>query len=309
MTSPRGSLCDPPPGGGRALGTARRAQGRPCGAWVDLPGLAADAASRPPPGGGGDAAPRPLRPSPGGGAPRDGPSGAGTAVRRSRDRVLEELAHRRVNRSTGSVVRHSDTLLPPQPSSPQGRQGCAEVTTRLGTRHGPHAISDDGPKSATTGVPTADAMCIGAESTPTNRRARAVSAASSRSESIPPRSATRLAAAGESCARIASSSARSRPSGAAVSTTGRPSATMRSTSAATRSAGQHLKNQREPGWACTKAPRASPRLASSASTFVSASAPATITSLRASSGGSMPIRRSASRFCSTIGRSVARGSR
>ena len=36
-------------------------------------------------------------------------------------------------RSTGSVVRHSETLPPPQPSLPQGRQGCAaEVTTRCG---------------------------------------------------------------------------------------------------------------------------------------------------------------------------------
>ena len=53
------------------------------------------------------------------------------------------------------MVRHSETLLPPQPSCPQGRQECAVVTTRCGTRHGPQAISDEGPKVATTGVPTA----------------------------------------------------------------------------------------------------------------------------------------------------------
>jgi hypothetical protein len=44
----------------------------------------------------------------------------------------------------------------------------------------PHARSSLGPKSATTGVPIAAAMCIGAESTPKKRRARAVSAAISR---------------------------------------------------------------------------------------------------------------------------------
>src|SRR5207244_5532227 len=59
-------------------------------------------------------------------------------------------------RSTGSVVRHSDTLPPPQPSLPQGRHGCSvEATTRCGTCHGPHSTSPLGPNRATTGVPIA----------------------------------------------------------------------------------------------------------------------------------------------------------
>src|SRR2546427_5867801 len=92
--------------------------------------------------------------------------------------------------STGSRVRHSLTLPPPQPSFPQGRQGCSpEATMRCGTRQGPHSSSPLGPKSATTGVCMAAAMCMGAESTPMNSFARALSAASCFSVSFPEKSA------------------------------------------------------------------------------------------------------------------------
>src|SRR5258708_18019567 len=90
-------------------------------------------------------------------------------------------------RSTASVARQSLTFPPPQPSSPQGRQECALVTTRCATRHGPHSCSPLGPNSATVGVPMAAARCIGIESTPTNSPARAVSAPSSLMESFPAR--------------------------------------------------------------------------------------------------------------------------
>src|ERR1051325_1104547 len=81
--------------------------------------------------------------------------------------------------STGSSVRHSLTLPPPQPSSPHGRQVCVLVMTRRSTFHGPHSLSPLGPKSAMVGVPMAAARCIGIESTPMKRRALAVSAPSS----------------------------------------------------------------------------------------------------------------------------------
>src|SRR5512145_882303 len=71
--------------------------------------------------------------------------------------------------STLSEVRQSLTLPPPQPSIPHGRQGCCWLLmTRNGTPHGPHCLSPDGPNKATVGVPTAAAICIGAESTPMN---------------------------------------------------------------------------------------------------------------------------------------------
>ncbi len=107
-------------------------------------------------------------------------------------------------RSTGSVVRHSETLPPPQPSRPQGRhECCGDATTRCATRQGPHAISLDGPNSASAGVPIAAAMCIGAESTPANARAQAVSAASSGIDSAPVRSTTRGDVAGRTAASTA----------------------------------------------------------------------------------------------------------
>src|SRR5690349_22320567 len=89
--------------------------------------------------------------------------------------------------STGRNVRHSLTLPPPQPSRPHGRQVCVLVMTRRSTAHGPHSSSPLGPKSATVGVPMAAARCIGIESTPMKRRARAVSAPSSLSVSWPAR--------------------------------------------------------------------------------------------------------------------------
>ena len=61
------------------------------------------------------------------------------------------------------------------------------VITRLGTPHGPHCFSPDGPNSATVGVPTAAAICIGAESTPMNSFAACVSAASYFSDNWPDR--------------------------------------------------------------------------------------------------------------------------
>src|SRR5437879_7157093 len=75
--------------------------------------------------------------------------------------------------STGRKLRHSLTLPPPQPSRPQGRQVCRVVTMRRSTFHGPHSFSPLGPNSATVGVPIAGARCIGTESKPTDRRARA----------------------------------------------------------------------------------------------------------------------------------------
>src|ERR1022692_1998697 len=94
-------------------------------------------------------------------------------------------------RDTGSFTRQSEILLPPQPLLPQGRQrNSADVTTRFGTTVGPHSASPLGPKAATTGVPTAVAICIGAESTPMRRRAQPINAANSGSESWATRSTT-----------------------------------------------------------------------------------------------------------------------
>ena len=71
---------------------------------------------------------------------------------------------------------------------PQGRQGWAsEATTRATLDQGPHSFSPLGPNNATTGVPTALAMCIGAESTPMNNLALPVSAAKAFNDSLPPR--------------------------------------------------------------------------------------------------------------------------
>src|SRR5438874_50328 len=83
------------------------------------------------------------------------------------------------------------------------------------------------------GVPIAAARCIGIESTPMKRCARAVSAPSSLSDSLPARLSGLLAV----FARIWSMKPAS--CGAAVSTTGWPSAARRSASCALRSAGQH----------------------------------------------------------------------
>src|ERR1700694_622642 len=92
--------------------------------------------------------------------------------------------------SMGSRVRHSLTLPPPHPSLPQGRHGCSpEATMRCGTRQGPHSSSPLGPKSATTGVCMAAAMCMGAESTPMKSFARELNAASCFSVSFPEKSA------------------------------------------------------------------------------------------------------------------------
>src|SRR5258706_246757 len=147
--------------------------------------------------------------------------------------------------STGSRVRHSLTLPPPQPSLPQGRQACSpEATMRCSTRQGPHSSSPLGPKSATTRVPIAAAICMGAESTPTKSFARALSAASCFSVSFPEKSAigalVRL--------RISAIKSSSRSSGAAVSAMRSPRRASASTSAAARSGGQHLNCQRDPGW-------------------------------------------------------------
>src|SRR5258707_1409896 len=147
--------------------------------------------------------------------------------------------------STGSRVRHSLTLPPPQPSLPQGRHRCSpEATMRCSTRQGPHSSSPLGPKSATTRVPIAAAICMGAESTPTKSFARALSAASCFSVSFPEKSAigalVRL--------RISSIKSSSRSSGAAVSAMRSPRRASASTSAPARSGGQHLNCQRDPGW-------------------------------------------------------------
>lgn len=178
--------------------------------------------------------------------------------------------------ATGRLVRQSLTLLSSQPARPQGRQGWfSEATTRWrpppSLSQGPHSRSPDGPKMPTVGVPIAAAMCIGAESTPTNSRARAARAASSLSDSWPEKSrvdADSLCVPGTSLARreaesrvyrdrgqatatraacTAAISAISLASGAEVSTMGRPFAASASHSAATRSAGQHLKAQRDAG--------------------------------------------------------------
>src|SRR5258708_319304 len=90
---------------------------------------------------------------------------------------------------------------------------------RCATLHGPHSFSLLGPNNATTGVPIAAAMCIGAESTPKKSRARAESAAISRSVSFPEKSCTGTAASARMRAMIACA----RGSGAPVTTTWWPS--------------------------------------------------------------------------------------
>src|SRR5258708_24832283 len=89
--------------------------------------------------------------------------------------------------STGKNVRHSLTLLPPQPSTRHGRQECVVVTMRCSTFHGAHSSSLEGPKSATVGVPMAAARCIGIGSTPMKSCAAAASEPSSLRESLPVR--------------------------------------------------------------------------------------------------------------------------
>src|SRR5437762_10319751 len=128
-------------------------------------------------------------------------------------------------RSSGSVSRQSELLLPPQPLSWHGRHACmVEVTTRCGTRHGPQMRSSLGPNQATTGVPAADARCIGAVSQPMKRCADAISAESSASVNWPARSTM----GDVSAALIALTSGASAGSGAPVMTTFQPSAAMRS---------------------------------------------------------------------------------
>src|SRR5947208_2481219 len=89
----------------------------------------------------------------------------------------------------------------------------------------------------------AAARCIGIESTPTNRRARAVSAPSSLMESVP----ARLIVLAFDRATIFWTISSSAGSPAEVSTTWWPSEAKRSISSAFFSAGQHLKVQREAG--------------------------------------------------------------
>ena len=136
-------------------------------------------------------------------------------------------------------------------------------------------------------------------------------AASSRSVSVPARSTTRARVARRSAATIASTSARSRGSGAPV-IDDRVAVGRRCGRAAPpmRSAGQHLNSQREPGCdlheararasACARAARRRARRRRRRGR-----APARLSS----SPGWTPMRRSASRFASTVWRGVARGSR
>src|SRR2546427_5552185 len=191
--------------------------------------------------------------------------------------------------STGRKLRHSLTLPPPQPSRPQGLQVCTVVTMRRSTFHGPHSFSPLGPNSATVGVPIAAARCIGIESTPTKRRARAVSAPSSLIESGPARLIV-FALARATIFWTISSSAGSPP---AVDTTLGPFEAKRSISSAFFSAGQHLKVQREAGCMWMK-PSGASREALASACF-----PGTKTTLRSASEGCTPTRRSASRLSST----------
>ncbi len=133
----------------------------------------------------------------------------------------------------------------------RGGSGARSTRRRGAARcHGPHSASPLGPNSATTGVPIAAAMCIGAESTPTKSRAPA-----DQRRELGQRQLLRRGRrpAPSSRARIAWTSACSAGSGAPVSTSGQPSAARRSTSAALACAGQHLNSQREPGCISTKA--------------------------------------------------------
>jgi len=86
-------------------------------------------------------------------------------------------------------------FVPSHPSFPHGTQShsswttawrptnrvppfrCAEYPQSIPS-HGAQLNAPVGPKSATVGVPTAAETCIGAESTPTNRRAGAITAPS-----------------------------------------------------------------------------------------------------------------------------------
>ena len=122
----------------------------------------------------------------------------------------------------------------------------------------PTRTRSTGPNSASAGVPIAAAMCIGAESTPANARAQRGQRGQLRQRQRAGEIRRRArASAGRTAASTAVVSARSRSSGAPVTTTASPSATMRSSSAAVRSAGQHLNSQREPGCTCTNSRGAS----------------------------------------------------
>src|SRR2546425_1761141 len=191
--------------------------------------------------------------------------------------------------STGRKLRHSLTLPPPQPSRPQGLQVCTVVTMRRSTFHGPHSFSPLGPNSATVGVPIAAARCIGIESTPTKRRARAVSAPSSLMDSVP----ARLIVFAFDSATILCTRSSSAVSPADVSTTWWPSEAKRSISSAFFSAGQHLKVQREAGCIWMKLSGISRE------TLASACFPGTKITLRSAREGWMPMRRRASRLSST----------
>ncbi len=82
------------------------------------------------------------------------------------------LVDRRVHPSTGSCVRHSLTLLPPQVVAARAA-GVAARDDAM--RHHPRAPFAHAarPEERHHGVPMAAAMCIGAESTPKKSRARA----------------------------------------------------------------------------------------------------------------------------------------
>jgi hypothetical protein len=106
-------------------------------------------------------------------------------------------------------VRHSLILLPPQPSLPHGRHGWSLVTTRCGTRHGPPFLLPARAEERHDRRAHRRRRCAsGAESTPKKRRARADSAASSRSVSAPREVGHRGRRLRRGCARRSPSRAR-----------------------------------------------------------------------------------------------------
>ena len=223
---------------------------------------------------------------------------------------MQAVAARPVCASSSAWTRHSDEGDLAAAASVEAARAARVLRGHHlhGHRHGPHAISLDGPNSASVGVPSPPAMCIGAESTPASharprgeRRARARRAVPVRSASCARPGATRRA--------ISRRSTRARARRRAVVTTGQTVSTIASMSAAVRAGGQHLNSQRDPACTCTN-PRAEPRVRRA--TRRRAIAHRRWDEHRAcasSSPGSMPIRRSASRFCSTTWRSVRSGTR
>ena len=145
-------------------------------------------------------------------------------------------------------------LLPPQPLLLAG-------TAAMLGRHD-HAMRNCrtapftfalGPNAVTTGVPTAAAICIGAESTQMNRRADAINAASSVQRQLARRD--RRSAPWSRLDRVDE-----RPLGRVgrdpVITSGQPSPPADAIEErAVDFAGQHLKSQRDPGWTMTKSSR------------------------------------------------------